>query len=89
MNPDLAQERRRATFDPEQVTSLLYRGPENVRKRRYLRTYSVYVLLTRLYFPLYATRLWAGGREGMLHVVFIGVRIEGGGGLSLPTFFAK
>lgn len=44
MNPDLAQERRRATFDPEQVTSLLYRGPENVRKRRYLRTYSVCVL---------------------------------------------
>ena len=37
MNPDLAQERGRATFDPEQVTNLLYRGPENVRKRRYLR----------------------------------------------------
>ena len=37
MNPDLAQERGRASFDPEQVTNLLYRGPENVRKRRYLR----------------------------------------------------
>ncbi|XP_011443813.3 peroxisomal acyl-coenzyme A oxidase 1 [Magallana gigas] len=41
MNPDLAQERRRATFDPEQVTSLLYRGPENVRKRRYLQNAAI------------------------------------------------
>nr|XP_022336079.1 peroxisomal acyl-coenzyme A oxidase 1-like isoform X1 [Crassostrea virginica]XP_022336087.1 peroxisomal acyl-coenzyme A oxidase 1-like isoform X1 [Crassostrea virginica] len=41
MNPDLAQERGRATFDPEQVTNLLYRGPENVRKRRYLQNAAI------------------------------------------------
>lgn len=64
MNPDLAQERRRATFDPEQVTSLLYRGPENVRKRRYLRTYSVYVLLTRLLACIFRYMLHVSGPEG-------------------------
>lgn len=36
INPDLARERRRATFDPEQLTCFLYGGPEAVRRKRYL-----------------------------------------------------
>ncbi|XP_048781300.2 peroxisomal acyl-coenzyme A oxidase 1-like [Ostrea edulis] len=41
VNSDLARERAGATFDSEQVTSLLYGGPENVRKRRYLQNAAI------------------------------------------------
>jgi hypothetical protein len=40
VNSDLARERRNATFDVEKLTNVIYRGPEKVRRRRYLRMYS-------------------------------------------------
>ncbi|XP_062581682.1 peroxisomal acyl-coenzyme A oxidase 1-like [Saccostrea cucullata] len=41
VSSDLARERAGATFDCEQVTNLLYHGPENVRKRRYLHNAAI------------------------------------------------
>ena len=37
VNPDLARERQKATFDVDQLTYLLYDGPEKTRRKRYLR----------------------------------------------------
>lgn len=41
VNPDLAKERLRATFDPEQLTYFLYNGVNNTKRKRYLREFNV------------------------------------------------
>ncbi|KAK3088150.1 hypothetical protein FSP39_015398 [Pinctada imbricata] len=41
VNADLAKERERATFDSEQLTNFLYRGPEKVRRKRYLQNLAI------------------------------------------------
>ncbi|XP_067666720.1 peroxisomal acyl-coenzyme A oxidase 1-like [Haliotis asinina] len=41
VNPDLARERTRATFDPIQLTYVLYDGPEKVRRNRYLQSLAI------------------------------------------------
>ncbi|XP_048781303.2 peroxisomal acyl-coenzyme A oxidase 1-like [Ostrea edulis] len=41
VNPDLARERAGASFDVKELTNILYGGPENVKKRRYLHNVAI------------------------------------------------
>ena len=40
VNPDLANERLKATFDTEELTNFLYDGHEKTKRKRYLRKYT-------------------------------------------------
>jgi len=37
VNSDLAKERRKATFETEQLTYIIYRGAEKTKRKRYIR----------------------------------------------------
>ena len=41
VNPDLANERLKATFDTEELTNFLYGGHEKTKRKRYLRKSTV------------------------------------------------
>ncbi|KAK7091432.1 peroxisomal acyl-coenzyme A oxidase 1-like [Littorina saxatilis] len=54
VNADLARERQRATFDPEQLTNFLYNGAERTKRKRYLQNLALQDL-KKMGFKQYAT----------------------------------
>ena len=37
VNSDLVKERQNATFDVDELSNFIYRGPDRVKRRKYLR----------------------------------------------------
>ncbi|KAK7502899.1 hypothetical protein BaRGS_00005848 [Batillaria attramentaria] len=54
VNPDLAKERQKSTFNNEELTYFLYGGPENTKRKRYLQNLAIQDL-SKMKLKQYAT----------------------------------